>query len=67
MSDQQAWAHKAKTSSLAPLQPNELAFLSSARAGIELPYIASLSKRKQTRLEKERLSLLLSKIEAAPW
>ena len=67
MSDQQVWGSKVKTSSLVPLEPNEWAFLSNAKAGIELPYTASLSKRKQTRLEKERLSLLLSKIEAAPW
>lgn len=67
MSGLPGWDSKVKTSSLVPLEPNELAFLSNAKAGIELPYTASLSKRKQTRLEKERLSQLLSKIEAAPW
>jgi len=67
MLDQQVWAQVAKTSSSAPLQPEEQAFLLNASQGIELPYTASMSKRKQTALRKESLSLLLSKIGPSPW
>jgi len=43
----------------------ELAFLWSASQGIELPYTATMSKRKQTLQKQEKLSLLLNRIGPA--
>jgi hypothetical protein len=67
MSGQQAWERKAKTSSSRKLQPSDYVFLSNARAGIELPFTASMTKRERTRQQRESLSLLLNRIEDAPW
>lgn len=67
MSGQQAWERKAKTSSFPKLRPSDYAFLSSAKAGIELPFTASMTKQERTRQHRESLSLLLNRIEDAPW
>jgi len=64
---QSAWGRKGKTSSFPKLRPSDYAFLSSAKAGIELPFTASMTKREQTRQHRESQSLLLSRIEDAPW
>lgn len=65
MSDQQVWAQVAKTSSSVPLRQEELGFLWNASQGIELPYTASMSKRKQTLLLKEKQLSLLNRIGPA--
>lgn len=65
MSDQQVWAQVAKTSSSVQLRQEELAFLLNASQGIELPYTASMSKRKQTALLKEKQCALLNRIGPA--
>jgi len=65
MLDQQVWGQVAKTSSSVQLRQEELAFLWSASQGIELPYTATMSKRKQTLQKQEKLSLLLNRIGPA--
>ena len=67
MSDQLVWERKEKTSSFPKMSVNDWAFLWNASQGIELPYMDSMSKRKQTLKDKERLSFLLNKIGPSPW
>lgn len=67
MLDQQVWGRVGKIFNSVPLRPEEQAFLLNASQGIELPYTVTISKQKQTRLKKENLSLLLSKIGPSPW
>jgi hypothetical protein len=67
MSDQSAWARKGKTSSFPKLRPSDYEFLSNAKAGIELPFTASMTKREKTHQQRESQSLLLNRIEDAPW
>jgi len=65
MYDQSVWERKAKTSYSARQQDEDARFLWNVSQGIELPYMDSMSKRKQMLKDKERLSFLLNKIGPA--
>ena len=65
--DQQVWAQVAKTSSSRQWRHDDWVLVSNASQGIELPYTASMNKRKRTAHPAEKLSSLLNKIGPSPW
>jgi len=60
------WGPEVKTSYSRQQQEADAQFLWNASQGIELPYTATMSKRKQTQKAKESQLSLLSKIEPSP-
>ena len=60
------WEPVAKTSYSRQQQEADAQFLWNVSQGIELPYTATMNKRKRTQEAKESQLSLLSKIEPSP-